>query len=125
MKRYFGFFLLVSACFTSSARAEPTAAQKATAETLFQRGVELAEAGQLPAACAQFDASLRLESTIGTLFRLADCYDRVGRTASAWALFSEARSRAASVQQAARERIAAERVENLAQRLSNPYRVPA
>ena len=99
-------------------RAEPTATQKATAETLFQRGVELADSGRVEDACTQFDASLQIDPALGTLFRLADCYDRVGRTASAWALFAEAQARAKAAEQSARERIAAERVANLELRLS-------
>lgn len=104
--------------FAAPALAEPTATQKATAETLFQRGVELAEAGRVADACTQFDASLQIDPALGTLFRLADCYDRMGRTASAWALFSEAQARAKAAEQAGRERIAAERVANLELRLS-------
>jgi hypothetical protein len=100
------------------ARADPTATQKATAETLFQRGVSLAESGRVADACTQFDASLQIDPTLGTLFRLADCYDRIGRTASAWALFAEAQARSRATEQAARERIAAERVANLELRLS-------
>lgn len=100
------------------ARAEPTATEKATAEALFQRGVELADSGRIAEACLQFDASRQVEPTLGTLFRLADCYDRIGRTASAWALFSEAQARAKAAEQPAREGIAAERVANLERRLS-------
>ena len=100
------------------AQAEPTATQKATAETLFQRGVSLAESGRVADACTQFDASLQIDPTIGTLFRLADCYDRIGKTASAWALFAEAQARSRATEQAARERMAAERVANLQLRLS-------
>jgi hypothetical protein len=104
--------------FAGLAQAEPTATQKATAETLFQRGVSLAESGRVADACTQFDASLQIDPAIGTLFRLADCYDRVGRTASAWALFSEAQARARAAEQEERERMAAERVANLELRLS-------
>ena len=100
------------------ARAEPSATQKATAETLFQQGVELANSGRVADACTQFDASLQIDPALGTLFRLADCYDRSGRTASAWALFSEAQARAKATEQPAREHIAAERVANLELRLS-------
>jgi len=104
--------------FAGVVQAEPTATQKATAETLFQRGVSLAESGRVADACTQFDASLQIDPALGTLFRLADCYDRIGRTASAWALFSEAQARSRAAEQGARERMAAERVANLELRLS-------
>lgn len=69
-------------------------------------------------ACAKFDASYQIDPALGTLFRLADCYDRIGRTASAWALFSEAKARAQAAEQSTREAIAAERVKELEPRLS-------
>jgi hypothetical protein len=108
------FILTLAVC----SHAEPTPTQKATAETLFQRGIELADSGRVADACTQFDASLQIDPALGTLFRLADCYDRIGRTASAWALFSEAQARAKAAEQGARERIAAERIANLEIRLS-------
>lgn len=100
------------------ALAEPTANEKATAEALFQRGVALAEAGRYTEACKQFDGSLQIDPALGTVFRLADCYERIGRTASAWALFSEAQARAKAAEQAQRQRIAEERAASLATRLS-------
>jgi hypothetical protein len=52
------------------------------------------------------------------MLRLADCYDRVGKSASAWALFREAASMARTRGEADRERIAAERAVDLEKRLS-------
>jgi hypothetical protein len=108
------------ACIFSIApelRAQTSTGEKATAETLFQSGIELIERGRVAEACAKFDASYRVEATLGTLFRLADCYDRIGRTASAWALFSEVKSRAEATDQPARAAMAAARVADLESRL--------
>jgi tetratricopeptide (TPR) repeat protein len=113
-----GSSVALSVSLSGSVLAEPTANQKATAEALFQRGVELAEGGRLADACKQFDSSLQIDPALGTLFRLADCYDRIGRTASAWALFSEAQARAKGAEQVQRERMAEERAASLASRLS-------
>ncbi|MFO0616182.1 MAG: hypothetical protein U0414_26550 [Polyangiaceae bacterium] len=62
----------------------PTSAQ---AEALFQEGIALVDQGQPALGCPKLEESERLESQVGTEFRLADCYERIGRTASAWALF--------------------------------------
>jgi hypothetical protein len=86
---------------------------KAAAEALFEEGITLAEAGKLPQACQKFEASETLDAAVGTLLRLADCYERTGRLASAWARFREARSMAQAQAMADRERIATERAQAL------------
>jgi hypothetical protein len=98
--------------------AQSTASTKAAAEALFRSGVSLTERGRVAEACAKFDASYQIDAALGTLFRLADCYDRIGRTASAWALFSEAKAKAQAAEQSTREAIAAERVRDLEPRLT-------
>jgi hypothetical protein len=121
MKRTLRVTLPIAACaftLTGGAFAESTAGGKAAAEALFRTGVELTERGRVAEACAKFDASYQVDAALGTLFRLADCYDRIGRTASAWALFSEAKARAQAADQSTREAIAAERVRDLEARLS-------
>lgn len=50
--------------------------------------------------------------------RLADCYESIGKTASAWRLFVEARSAASISGRADQEKIAAERAMQLEPRLS-------
>src|SRR3954451_13696444 len=74
------------------ARAEPSATERATAEALFEQGTELMGRNQLASACEKFEASEQLDAALGTMLRLADCQDRVGKTASAWAMFREAAS---------------------------------
>lgn len=59
------------------------------AEQLYEQGKSLAAAGNYASACPLFEESQRLEPAIGTQFNLADCYERVGRRASALALFRE------------------------------------
>jgi hypothetical protein len=85
---------------------------------LFQRAAELMEAEKYAEACEKFQASRELDPTLGTMLYLADCYDLAGRTASAWALFQEASSKARHSSQAERERIAKERAADLQGRLS-------
>jgi hypothetical protein len=112
-------------CLTAgSAEAEPDQygidqpSPKIAAETLFQEGAVLMDRGDYAAACPKLEASEGLDMAVGTLLYLADCYEHLGRLASAWARFSEARSLARAQDMAERERIAAERVAALEPRLA-------
>src|SRR5260370_35084814 len=69
---------------------------KATAEALFADGRRPVGAGEYAAACPQFAASQKLDPGVGTSLNLADCYERLGRWASAWAEFRSAASAAHS-----------------------------
>ena len=69
-------------------------------------------------ACEKFAASQELDSGLGTMLYLADCYEQAGRTASAWALFREAEDAARRAEQPDREHIANERAASLEARLS-------
>lgn len=95
-----------------------TPSEKAAAEALFQEAVDLMGQNRLEDACAKYQASHDLDPAIGTLLRLADCYDRVGRSASAWALFVEAETVATRAQQTDRAEIAGTRAAELKERLS-------
>lgn len=110
-----GMFLLL---LGKSAAAEPDAREKAAAEGLFQQATLFMDQGKHAEACAKFEGSQELDPALGTVLRLADCYDRIGRTASAWALFQEAAASARASNQLERERIATQRASDLAARLS-------
>ncbi|HMI83844.1 MAG TPA: hypothetical protein VK550_07095 [Polyangiaceae bacterium] len=100
------------------ARADPAATEKAAAEVLFQQGTDLMSEKQYAAACEKFAGSQQLDPALGTLLRLADCNDRIGKSASAWAMFKEASSVARSTKEPERQRIADERGGELEKRLS-------
>jgi hypothetical protein len=110
-----GLALLLAA---PAVHAEPTANERATAEALFRKATELMDAQKFSEACEKFQASQELDPTLGTMLYLADCYDRAGRTASAWALFQTASQKARLAGQPDRERIAKQRAEDLEARLS-------
>ncbi|MEO5727356.1 MAG: hypothetical protein ABI134_10530, partial [Byssovorax sp.] len=61
------------------------------------------------AASKALEASQRLDPGIGTLLYLGDCYEKLGRTASAWATFREAASTAHAAGQTDREKVALKR----------------
>jgi hypothetical protein len=77
-------------------RSAPAHAQtnEAAAEALFNEGTALVETGHVEAGCKKLEASEALDPATGTLIHLGDCYEKLGRTASAWARFREAASRA-------------------------------
>jgi hypothetical protein len=100
------------------AHAEQAFNKKAAAEALFQEGSKMYAEGEYAQACSKFEASHTLDEALGTLLRLADCYDRQGKTASAWAAFQAAAETAQAQEQPEREDIARERAEELRARLS-------
>ena len=60
------------------------------ADSLFNAAKALLEGGQYADACAKFAESKRLAVGLGVTLYLADCYERIGRTASAWTEFRSA-----------------------------------
>jgi serine/threonine-protein kinase len=84
--------VLAAACLmavTQSASAQ-NANDKAAAEALFDQGKAFMAAENYAAACPKFSESLRLDQGVGTSLWLAECYERSGKLASAWAQFREA-----------------------------------
>jgi len=77
---------------------------RAAAESLFNEAIGLMEAGDDAKACPKLEESQKLDPAPGTLMYLGECYDRIGRVASAWAAFNSAASAAAAARQ--RERVA-------------------
>lgn len=96
-----------------SARADE-AGRDAAAQILFDEAKALMERGLYVQACEKLEESDRLDPALGTLFNLADCYERVGKTASAWSLFLQASAAATARGRLGAARIASERAEKLA-----------
>jgi len=83
----------IGSSLASNARADDPSAV-ATAEALFAEGRKLMADGQIAVACPKFEAAQRLAPTPGTLLNLANCYEKAGRIASAWASYRDAISSA-------------------------------
>src|SRR5262245_30572765 len=101
-----------------NAGAATTAEEKAEAEALFDEGLNLMKQGQFEQACPKLEQSGRIDPGIGTLLYLGECYEKTGRTASAWATFREAASAAQAAGQAERASKAQERAKALEATLS-------
>lgn len=97
---------------------QPSADQPSPARVLFKEGRELVLAGNYAAACPKFEESLRLEVGVGTQFHLADCWEHIGRTASAQTLFLGAAASAKASGQTEREQVLRDRALALEPRLS-------
>lgn len=91
---------------------------EAAAEALFNEGSALVDAGKIEAGCKKLEASQALDASTGTLLHLADCYERAGRTATAWARFREAAGRAAREGREDFEKIAKTRAAELEPKLA-------
>jgi len=73
--------------------------------SLYNEGKALIESGQIAEACKRFEEGKQIDATaINLLLRLGDCYERLGRTESAYTQFQEAASVAASQGDARKEK---------------------
>jgi tetratricopeptide (TPR) repeat protein len=81
----------------ASAPAARAQNDKVAAEALFEEGRRLVAQRNPAQACPKFVESQRLDPSAATLLNLASCYERLGKTASAWATYREAASTAAAL----------------------------
>ncbi len=124
MRRWFVLPLLAVCMVSAEAHAQTDA--KARAEALFEEGRALMKKGDLAAACPKLAASQKLDPGVGTLLNLATCYEKAGKTASAWESFHEAEASARREGQDDRVRFAHEHVTALASKLPHLIvRVPS
>lgn len=86
-------------------QAQGDAEQRVTAEALFRHGKELMAQGDYAEACEAFRDSNRVDPAVGTEMNLADCYEKSGRTTSAWTTFRAAAQSAHRAGQTEREQI--------------------
>lgn len=92
--------------------------EQVAAETLFVEARKLMGQGKHDEACPKLDQSQKLDPAVGTLLYLGECWEKAGKTASAWVTFREAQSAASRAGQVERAKAAAERVAALEPRLT-------
>jgi hypothetical protein len=111
--------LALAASVTSVTPARGQDAQtQAMGRTLFNDGVALYNKGDFDAACPKLEASLKAYPGIGTRGKLAECYEKQGRYASAYAAYREVAQLATRSGDPAREQVASERAKSLEPKLS-------
>jgi hypothetical protein len=81
---------LLGAILLSGSASAQTSSDKAAAQALFDAGKRLLSERKYAEACPKLAESQRLDPAPGTLMNLADCYEKAGLTASAWATWLEA-----------------------------------
>lgn len=130
--RFASFALLSSMCLlraelahAQAAPAAPPASETsvssidaARAAGLFAEGMALAKAGNHAEACVKLEASLAVREALGTSFNLADCWEKVGRTASAHALFVKVAEKTRDLGQTERQEAAQARADALASKIT-------
>jgi serine/threonine-protein kinase len=109
--------LLLAALLSSSALASAQT-DKAAAEALFREGMRLSKAGSYAEACPKLEESQRLEPSLGVQYYLADCFDKIGRSASAWANFVEVANKARLAGETSKEETARKRADELEPKLA-------
>lgn len=80
---------------SSAAHADDTTirthdASIVAAEALFHEGRALLDKGRFDEASERFARSQQLDPAVGTLLNLGECYERLDKTASAWAAYRQA-----------------------------------
>jgi serine/threonine-protein kinase len=110
-----GALLLASKSAAAQGVPNSTSAQ---AEALVRQAHTLLDTGRVEAACTKFEAAEALVVGAHTLLELGDCYQRTGRSASAWHSFLEAEALAQNKQDHELAQRAAERVAALEPKLN-------
>jgi len=100
----FGLALLLMAVSATAAGQPP--AQKAAAQAMFDQAKDLMKAGDYATACKRFEESQRLDAAMGTQYRMANCYEKSGRLASAWSMYLEVAEAARAAKLTEREAFA-------------------
>jgi hypothetical protein len=126
IRRSIAFVAVAGAFWPGMARAQapgepapaaPASGEAGQAEALFNEAKALRDGNQYAEACPKFAASRSLASGVGVTLYLADCYEKIGKTQSAWTEFRNA-------EQLARDRgdkradVAAERARALESKLN-------
>jgi tetratricopeptide (TPR) repeat protein len=70
--------------------ATPPSPESIAATALYEQAIALVAQSKVAEACEKFKASNELDKGVGTLLRLGDCYEQLGRLASAQQAFASA-----------------------------------
>ncbi|MBK8254530.1 MAG: hypothetical protein IPK82_17915 [Polyangiaceae bacterium] len=115
-KRLFRIVLggFMCAVLPRTTSAQPSQDNKVAAQALFDDAMTLRKKNDWNEACSKLQESQRLDPAPGTKFYLAECYEQIGKLASAWLLYTEVADVMANTGQQKRESAARERAQQLA-----------
>ena len=102
---------------TAQPSPNPSVQNVAIAQALFDEAMKLFAEAKYAEACPKLAESDRLDPGMVTRYRLAECYEKLGLLASAWAKFVEVADAAKAAGQTARHTLARERADALEHRL--------
>jgi hypothetical protein len=107
--------LVMIAAASPRALAQPASVQ---AQSLFDDGQRLMQAGKFAEACAAFESSQKLDPAVTTLLNLADCREQNRQLATAWGTFVDANRMARAASNDKLARVATTHAHKLEPRLS-------
>jgi hypothetical protein len=114
LKRIAPAVVAVIAALAGPAAAQSSSQKAAAAQALFDDGMALLARGNTAAACPKLAEAQRLDPGMATQFRLAECHEKAGRTATAWQLFLAVADSAQIAKSPEREALARQRAAALA-----------
>lgn len=114
--RIASFFLTFATLFPAQSRA--TDDNAAAAEQLFREALDLMTQRKFDQACPLLAESQKLDPGYGTLMHLGDCYINIGKTASAWAAYTQGADIGQQQKQAEREKTARKKATDIESKLS-------
>ena len=122
--------LLTLVAALDPALAHAQQGDKALAESLFEAGRTQMQQKNYAVACAKFEESQRQDPSPGTMINLGECYNALGKTATAWAEYKAAAALALNKGRGQQEQLATQRAAALEPKLSKvtlqkPAEVPA
>jgi hypothetical protein len=92
-----------------AAAAAPRTDAERQAQVLFDEGMRLMAQKRFADACPKLERSQAIDPGMGTQFRLAECYEKIGRLATAYDLFHAVADAARASKQADRATVAEKR----------------
>ena len=109
---------LALSLLTAAHPAQAQSTSEKAAQKAFDEALKLLDQGKPAEACPKLEESQRLDPAMGTQFRLAECWEKIGRTASAWTLFRQVVSEAQAAGRSDRASVSSVRATALEPRLT-------